>query len=251
MRYGFLVLLACFVLVAGMVYSFAQDRPPEGPERPFGPRPGQGRDREGMGERPMRPQAMQGMMGAQAAAMELSGNMLFLVSGTKVYKVNTSEMKLEAERDLTEAGGSDASAADMAMKRFDRNGDGKVSQDEWPGPPQMFKELDADSDGFVSKEELPEELLQRAKKQARRRPAGGPAAIKVAMTSLYVYLGGTLYKLKVSDLAIEGNLEIEQPGAGMPGADRRRLKKRQKDEGGDEGDRPKKKKKKDEDDFGF
>jgi hypothetical protein len=245
MRYGFLVLLACFVLVAGMVYAFAQDRPPERPERPMGPG---GRERGERGERPMRPQMMPGMMGGAPVAMELSGNMLFLVSGTKVFKINTTSMKKEAEKDLAEAGKDNESAADMVIKKFDTDGDGKISQDEWRGPAQMFDKLDSDSDGYITKEELPEEILARAKKLARKMPMGGPAAIKVATTSLYVYLGGTLYKLKVSDLEIEGNLKIEDPG--MPGTDRKRARKRDKTDRSDE-DRPKRRKKKDDDDFGF
>lgn len=245
MRHGLLLLVAAFVLIAGMVYVFAQDRPPEGPERPFGPRPGQDRERGERPQRLMRPPMMPG----GAAAMELSGNMLFLVSGTKVYKINTSEMKLEAQRDLSEAGGSDDSAADMVIKKLDKDGDGLISKDEWPGPPQMFDKMDSNGDGFIAKEEIPEELLDRARKLGRKLPTGGPAAIKVATTSLYVYLGGTLYKLKISDLEIEGSLDIDKDQGRTPGMDRKRDRKRDK---GDRGDRPKKKKKGDnDDDFGF
>lgn len=253
MRYGFILLLVGFLLLAGMVYSFAQDRPPtprggEGDPGGFGRRPREGQDRGQRPDRPMRPGMMQNAKRNMPVVMELSGNFMFLVSGSKVFKVNTSSMKLEADRDLAEAGDSGDSPAEMAMKKFDRDGDGKISKREWTGPEQMFGQLDADSDGFITKEELPEELLARAKKLARRMPVGGPAAIKVATTSLYVYLGGTLYKMKVSDLSDEGKLELEQPG--MPGADRKRAKKRDKDAGGEVPERPKKKKK-DDDDFGF
>jgi len=257
MRYGFIALLCAFVLVTGMVYVFAQDRPPrpegEGPGG-FGPRPG----REGA-DRPDRPGAMRQPMPGMGptAAMELSGSTLFLVSGTKVFKVNTTEMKLEAQRDLAEADSSEASTPEDVLKKLDTNGDGKVSRDEWTGPPQAFDKLDANADGAITKEEIPADLVQRARRLLKAPVrAGGPAAIKVATTSLYVYLGGKLYKLKVSDLAIEGSLDIETPDQERVPAqqERRRAKQQREREQGaqPEGDTDKpKKKKKEGDDFGF
>ena len=43
---------------------------------------------------------------------------------------------------------------EQAMKRFDKDGDGKVSKDEFAGAPAFFDRLDADKDGFVSADEL-------------------------------------------------------------------------------------------------
>ncbi len=256
MRYGFVALLSAFVLVTGMVYVFAQDRPP-GPEGgdPGGAGPRPGRDRADRPERLDRPGALrQPMPGMGApAAMELSGSTLFLVSGSKVFKVNTTEMKLEAQRDLAES--DEASTPDDVLKKLDNNGDGKVSRDEWTGPPQAFDRLDSDSDGAITKDEIPADLVQHARRLLRTPVrTGGPAAIKVATNSLYVYLGGKLYKLKVSDLAIEGSLEIETPDQDRAqGADRRRIKRRDKTEKEAPGTAPEnpKKKKKDDDDFGF
>jgi Protein of unknown function (DUF1566)/EF hand len=39
------------------------------------------------------------------------------------------------------------------VRRLDRNGDGKVSKDEFDGPPEHFKHLDRDGDGFISAKE--------------------------------------------------------------------------------------------------
>lgn len=257
MRYGsfyILGVLTVIVLVTGMVYVFAQDRPPEGgpplPGGGFGPGqgrgpgmgPGMGR---GDGARPMRPQMMPNF--GAAAAMELSGNMLYLVSGTVVYRINTSQMKVAARCDLAEAGQSKESAAEMFIRKFDTDRDGRISEDEFTGPPQRFEKMDSNADGFVTKDEIPPELLARARRMMRKPVMGGPAAIKVGITSVFVCLGGTLYKLKLSDLALLSSVELEKQES-MPGRGRRSGRKR-KDE---KGKRPRRKKNRDDDDdFGF
>jgi len=40
------------------------------------------------------------------------------------------------------------------FKNLDKNGDGKVSRDEFPGPPQFFDRLDANGDGFITEDEI-------------------------------------------------------------------------------------------------
>jgi hypothetical protein len=249
MRYGALVLFAALVIVAGTVYVFAQDRPPDGADRPggFGPRPPEGEPGQ-LPERPFRPVQMPGMGGP--AVMELSGSTLFLVSGTRIYKIDTNAMKVQCERDLAQASDSDESAVDAVMKKFDIDGDGKISKREFTGPERLFREMDTDSDGFVTKEEIPNDMLDRARKQARRN-VGGPAAIKVGTTSLYVFLGGTLFKLKVSDLSEEGVLEVEEqaPPTLRPNRDLERQRRGDTQPG--EGGEDRQKKKKEDDDFGF
>jgi hypothetical protein len=42
------------------------------------------------------------------------------------------------------------------IQRFDRNGDGKVSQDEFKGPDEHFTHLDRNSDGYITKDEAPQ-----------------------------------------------------------------------------------------------
>lgn len=51
-------------------------------------------------------------------------------------------------------GGGGPPSPDMMIKRQDANGDGKLSRDEFRGPPQRFDMMDADKDGFLTKEEI-------------------------------------------------------------------------------------------------
>jgi Ca2+-binding EF-hand superfamily protein len=43
---------------------------------------------------------------------------------------------------------------DKAMKRLDKNGDGKVSKEEYTGPDRRFLNMDKNEDGFVSRDEI-------------------------------------------------------------------------------------------------
>ena len=47
-----------------------------------------------------------------------------------------------------------AGQAGPPIMQHDRNGDGKISQDEFPGPKHIFKRLDRYSDGFVTLREI-------------------------------------------------------------------------------------------------
>ncbi|MBX6312578.1 MAG: EF-hand domain-containing protein [Isosphaeraceae bacterium] len=66
--------------------------------------------------------------------------------------------KLEAEemRDLAQKLRALAGAGVAAPERFrqaDKDGDGKLSRAEFPGQPALFDRLDADKDGFLTREE--------------------------------------------------------------------------------------------------
>jgi hypothetical protein len=55
-----------------------------------------------------------------------------------------------ANRRSTPAGGGRAQAA---LKGADKNGDGKLSREEYPQP-AVFKDIDKDNDGFATREEI-------------------------------------------------------------------------------------------------
>ena len=71
-----------------------------------------------------------------------------------------------------QAGQRNGSSLADRLKQLDRNGDGKLSADEFQSP--LFKQMDKDGDGFVTQAELREYLRNRA---AQPAPAAPPASV--------------------------------------------------------------------------
>ena len=65
--------------------------------------------------------------------------------------------------------------AKRAFKRFDKNGDGKISKDE--APPRLkerFSQVDQNDDGFIDIDELKQRIRERSERRGQRngRPEG-------------------------------------------------------------------------------
>ena len=219
MRRG-LLLIAFLLFVAGTAgYLLAQDAPDE-PRRRRGDR------------RFPRPDRMR-LPKIATSAMELDGNCAYCVVGTVIYKVSIDKMEVIAKQELEPSADKPPTPEDV-IKRFDGDGDGKISKEEFPNA-EMFDRLDRDGDGFLTKEEIPGQLLRRMAGQQRRSPFLSPPLIRFSKEKVVVLLGNTVYKLSKSDLTLEGAVQLEPEGT---------IGKEPKKEG-------KKEKKEEEDDFGF
>lgn len=87
------------------------------------------------------------------------------------------------------------------IKMFDRNGDGKLAESEFPGPPSDFKGLDKDGDGFIVKGEEPQGPPGGGPKGGKgKRPPREDKGPKVGSTA-------PVFKLKSLDGKGEFDLE--------------------------------------------
>ncbi|HEV3164300.1 MAG TPA: EF-hand domain-containing protein [Isosphaeraceae bacterium] len=60
------------------------------------------------------------------------------------------------------------------IKALDKDGDGKISREEFPGRPAVFERVDADKDGFLTLEELVAARVAAAAKAAQNKKKDDP-----------------------------------------------------------------------------
>jgi acetyl esterase/lipase len=85
-------------------------------------------------------------------------------------------------------------------RRDDRDGDGKVTREEYTGPKQLFGRLDRDGDGSVSEDEIKRyDAERRGKAQGAKRKQAPPApdGVEVLRDVVYGAGGGRELKLDV------------------------------------------------------
>ena len=57
---------------------------------------------------------------------------------------------------------------DKMLRQMDRNGDGRISRDEWRRRPQAFDQLDLDRDGFLSRSEVNQARRERGQQRRNK-----------------------------------------------------------------------------------
>jgi len=141
-------------------------------------------------------------------AMEIDGKFAYVFIGTTLYKINLETMETTATCQLQEDKGKEAATVEDLIKQFDRDGDGKISREEWRGPGPLFDRLDRNGDGTITPDEIPEKLLEIFKRRFAPRTPPLPAIIRFTKDCVIVLLGNTLFKIRKSDLLIVGQTKL-------------------------------------------
>jgi hypothetical protein len=81
-------------------------------------------------------------------------NMVRCVRGGDVEKIESGP-KIEQQKTQQRQGRRGGDGGGGFMKRADRDGDGKVSKNEFRGPDDHFDHLDKNSDGYITEDEAP------------------------------------------------------------------------------------------------
>ena len=68
----------------------------------------------------------------------------------------------------------------MLMKKFDRNGDGRITRKEWRGPGNAFKKFDTDRSGYLTRKELDSKLGGNGEGKAKKNAANKTEKMKHA-----------------------------------------------------------------------
>ena len=103
--------------------------------------------------------------GPQADEIRIN-NYVRCVRGGRVV-INTQDALVEEDAKPKD----NSRIADRFIRRLDKDGDGKVSQDEFDGPKHRFPRLDKNGDGFIDKQEAPTRPPRRGG-EGRRKPGG-------------------------------------------------------------------------------
>jgi len=145
--------------------------------------------------------------------IELGEKSIYIYLDGIVKRLDKNTLKELAEIDIEklEEGDNPKDAFDT----LDANGDGTLTPDEFPPLNFMLDRIDQNHDGVVTKDEVPQEILDRFSGANMKRMLGGQASIKIDKgdASVFVYTGGTLYRLNGDTLKLEAKAVIQEAPA--------------------------------------
>ncbi|TET38439.1 MAG: DUF1566 domain-containing protein [Planctomycetota bacterium] len=87
--------------------------------------------------------------------------------------------------------GDDSKPGSRFINRLDKDGDGRVSKDEFDGPKRRFPRLDRNNDGYIDSDEAPTGPPGRRGERRREPPRGRPPTRSPDENSLQVITVGT------------------------------------------------------------
>lgn len=132
-----------------------------------------------------------------------------IVPGRQLERTDLDTMATEKGGSLPE--GAQGSADDQDVRefldRFDRNRDGKIGIDEFPGPHEVFSRADRNGDRSLSREEI----AGMEKPGSGQEQGGGQLFLAVGDTVVAAIGPNTLYALDAKTLAYLGHNRFGEP----------------------------------------
>lgn len=138
--------------------------------------------------------------------MAVSGGKLYIVTGDTLRKLDAMTLAEEGAVPLPAPAEAERQtvAKEAFLKRFDKNADGFITEDEVERP-ELLRRFDRDGDGKISISEVPAAGL------LPEPPA--PVSLLVDGNNIYVFRGGTICRFNAADLSLEAKAELpSHPG---------------------------------------
>ncbi|MCF6175276.1 MAG: DUF1566 domain-containing protein [Victivallaceae bacterium] len=104
--------------------------------------------------------------GPQGDVIRINNYVICVRGGQATPQTTGSQIEMSASRKprgqaRPSQSATSQSAPSSFIKHLDKNGDGKVSKDEFTGPKRRFSRLDKNSNGFITDDEAPKGFLRR------------------------------------------------------------------------------------------
>jgi len=147
-----------------------------------------------------------------AGPMAVSGNTLYVVSGTELVSIDLSTYKVTARKDLTLIGREKAEEEarrrnEAYLTRWDENQDGKVTEEEAGRSWRWLKRQDKNGDGNITADEI---TIHRPMPRA----AYGQATLMVHGGRLFMLRNGSVFVFDARSLDLKADVEVSTRSQG-------------------------------------
>jgi len=164
------------------------------------------------------------LSGAAKGASAVAGNALFALSADGVLtKWTLDTMKPAGSASLPRAASRGGRSVDDVLRQFDKDGDGRISEKEFPSALDLFRRGDKDRNGYLDRKEI-EAITPKGDEPGRPKAPGRELALAAGETVVAVVGPNTLYAFDAATLKPLGHNRFGGPASdpmgkkgGLPG----------------------------------